>query len=58
MEVQPDRNTAPPTDPFNEIIPPPTAAQSPPLSKGTRVSVYWTDMEQWFNGTVTSSYPV
>ena len=28
---------------------------SPPLPKGTRISVFWTDMEEWYRGTVTSS---
>ena len=28
---------------------------TPPLAKGTRVSVFWTDMGEWYHGTVTSS---
>ena len=25
------------------------------LKKGTKISVFWTEMQQWFTGTVTSS---
>ena len=28
---------------------------SPPIPSGTRITVYWTEMDQWFDGTVTSS---
>ena len=25
------------------------------LAKGTRISIFWTDMNEWFDATVTSS---
>ena len=32
-------------------------SQAPPapLKPGTRITVYWTELRQWFNGTYTSS---
>ena len=36
--------------------PTPRAEAPPaPLKPGQRISVYWTDMRQWYNGTYTSS---
>ena len=31
------------------------AEPSPPVQNGTRISVYWTEMEEWYHGAVTSS---
>eukprot|EP00966_Prymnesium_polylepis_P118754 2744993-Prymnesium_polylepis.2 len=28
---------------------------SPPFRNGTRISVYWTEMNEWYHGDVTSS---
>ena len=30
-------------------------ASPAPVKRGTRVSVYWTEMDQWFTGTLTTS---
>ena len=49
MDMQLERNNEPEADPFDENAAPPNNAPSPPLGKGTKLSVYWTDMEQWFN---------
>ena len=52
MDVEPGLEPA--RDPFDEEQPV-REEPSPPIPSGTRISVYWTEMEQWFDGTVTSS---
>ena len=50
MDMQLERNNQPEADPFDENTAPPNSAPSPPLGKGTKVSVYWTRwgaMVQW-----------
>ena len=34
---------------------PPAAAPPPLLQAGERISVYWTELDEWFDGTFTSS---
>ena len=43
------------SDTFDAAATSAAASPSPPLSRGQRISVFWTEMDAWYDGTVTSS---
>ena len=58
MQVPSILPAAPPScrpAPRAAITYPPLAVDKAPLKRGERVSIFWTDMNEWFTGTFSTS---